>query len=83
MEKKHQNVHCTLYRNDFDWSEESLSPGAGWGEYVEEYEVSLLSFADDFNSWWWRYIGHQGLCLKLVLKCFLSLMRVQLKKKSN
>ena len=39
-----------MYRNDFDWSEESLSPGAGWGEYVEEYEVSLLSFADDFNS---------------------------------
>ena len=39
-----------MSRNDFDWSEESLSPGAGWGEYVEEYEVSLLSFADDFNS---------------------------------
>ena len=31
-------------RNDFDWSEESLSPGAGWGEYVEEYEVSDTFF---------------------------------------
>ena len=41
---------CVCFRNDFDWSEVSLSPGDGWGEYVEEYEVSLLSFADDFNS---------------------------------
>ena len=33
-----------MSRNDFDWSEESLSPGAGWGEYVEEYEVSFCLF---------------------------------------
>ena len=30
-----------ILRNDFDWSEESLSPGAGWGEYVEEFEVAI------------------------------------------
>ena len=29
------------FRNDFDWSEESLAPGAVWGEYVEEYEEHL------------------------------------------
>ena len=38
-------------RNDFDWSEESLSPGAGWGEYVEEYEVSDTSLSNcNFDS---------------------------------
>ena len=33
------------FRNDFDWSEESLAPGAGWGEYVEEYEASIINIA--------------------------------------
>ena len=40
-------------RNDFDWSEVSLSPGDGWGEYVEEYEAALCVSLDIDHGYRW------------------------------
>ena len=44
---------CICFRNDFDWSEVSLSPGDGWGEYVEEYESSLCVSLDIDHGFRW------------------------------
>ena len=44
---------CVCFRNDFDWSEVSLSPGDGWGEYVEEYESSLCVSLDIDHGYRW------------------------------
>ena len=41
------------FRNDFDWSEVSLAPGDGWGEYVEEYESSLCVSLDIDHGYRW------------------------------
>lgn len=42
-----------IFRNDFDWSEVSLAPGDGWGEYVEEYETSLCVSLDIDHGYRW------------------------------
>ena len=46
-------------RNDFDWSEESLSAGAGWGEYVEEYEVSLYPIQGPSSIYRGPFVTHR------------------------
>ena len=52
------------FRNDFDWSEVSLAPGDGWGEYVEEYESSLCVSLDIDHGYRWdtRYKVWDGNC---------------------
>ena len=53
---------CVCFRNDFDWSEVSLSPGDGWGEYVEEYESSLCVSLDIDHGYRWdtRWVEPDG-----------------------
>ena len=62
---EHQFV-CLLpsSRNDFDWSEVSMAPGDGWGEYVEEYEAALCVSLDIDHGFRWdtRYTGNNSDC---------------------
>merc|ERR1719317_633845 len=48
------------WTNDFDWSEASLSPGDGWGEYVEEYEAALCVSLDIEHGYRWDTRYCQG-----------------------
>jgi len=48
------------WTNDFDWSEVSLSPGDGWGEYVEEYEAALCVSLDIDHGYRWDTRYCQG-----------------------
>jgi len=48
------------WTNDFDWSEVSMSPGDGWGEYVEEYEAALCVSLDIDHGYRWDTRYCQG-----------------------
>lgn len=58
----HQSKPQTQFTwtNDFDWSEVSLAPGDGWGEYVEEYESSLCVSLDIDHGYRWDTRYCQG-----------------------
>ena len=45
--------NLSIPRNDFDWSEVSMAPGDGWGEYVEEYEAALCVSLDIDHGFRW------------------------------
>ena len=45
--------YVSIPRNDFDWSEVSMAPGDGWGEYVEEYEAALCVSLDIDHGFRW------------------------------
>jgi len=58
----HQSKPQTQFTwtNDFDWSEVSMAPGDGWGEYVEEYEAALCVSLDIDHGFRWDTRYCQG-----------------------
>ena len=73
------------FRNDFDWSEVSLAPGDGWGEYVEEYESSLCVSLDIDHGFRWdtRWVGNCNVVIADIVRFIWDFPPFQILPGSN
>ena len=74
-----------IFRNDFDWSEVSLAPGDGWGEYVEEYESSLCVSLDIDHGYRWdtRWVGNCNVVIADIVRFIWDFPPFQILPGSN